>query len=129
MPAASPPVPLSELLAAATAIVWRDAGLIAQVGTSDGRSFACVALDPETRVPDAQWPTGIAASPVGAVGVFLDALRRRGHAVADARRADLVRTLATEFPAGVVFTAAELSQSREDREDNADGITTAARRA
>ena len=108
MPAASPPVLLPDLLAAAGAILWRDARLIPHVGTSDGRSYRCNAVDPETQLPDPQWPTGVAGSELGAVAAFVHALHRRGHDAEDARRADVVRTLATEFPAGVTFSPGEL---------------------
>lgn len=107
MPAASPPVP--ELLAAARAVLWREAGLIPHVDTTDGRSYRCNAVDPETRLPDPQWPTGVAGTELGAVDAFLQALHARGCAADDARRAAVVRTLAEAFPAGVTFAPGELA--------------------
>jgi len=109
MPAASPPVP--ELLAAARAVLWREAGLIPHVGTTDGRSYRCNAVDPETRLPDPRWPTSVAGTELGAVDSFLQALHLRGHAAEDARRADVVRTLATAYPAGATFDAEELADA------------------
>jgi acyl dehydratase len=100
------------LAAAARAIVWRRYGRIISIYTLNATRFTAVVVDPDTLRQCAEHPSGSGPTIADAVTGLLDALHDVGEPEHDAR-AEVLRTLADAFPAGVTLAASELADANQ----------------
>lgn len=128
------PVNPVALMAALCALLMRGFGLRPQLSTLDLTAWQCAAVDPDTHEVDGSLPTIVAPSPEQALRGMFDALHELQLVPALDARAELHRTLAEAYPAGVTLSAVELADVTDLRDAmiataqaHAPGLTTAAR--